>query len=127
MVDEKYAGKCLVCADYPPFYLDDSITASLLYNPWCLFCYRKKGKKDPTSFWPRGKLGRFSHTCECGWEAPTVSEDNEVIDTSPKFGQVLVDHFLNDHKTYISDALITASHVLGREVIPKYLVPKPSG
>jgi len=120
MPDEKYLGYCSRCADHPPFFKDDSISNGLCYNPWCLFCNKIIGEKNPTSFWPKGQLGRFSFECECG-DYKTPSDK----DTASKFGQSLVDHFFNEHKMYISAALIMVSHILGEKVIPKYLVPNP--
>ncbi len=124
MPDEKYVGYCSRCADYPPFFQDIEISINLLYNPWCLFC-DKKIKGDPTSFWPKGKIDRFFYKCECGWETPIMNEQKKIIDTSPEFGQVLVDHFFYDHKMYISDALIMTGHISSKEVISKYLIPNP--
>jgi len=117
MLDEKHLGYCSACADSPPFYRDEKISTNLLYNPWCLFCYRNVNE-DPSSFWPAGKLGRFSFECECG------QNNFGNGDTSPKFGQALVDHFFAYHRMYISDALIKAGTIL-KEKTAKYLASNP--
>ena len=117
MQDEKYAGFCSACADFPPFSRDEKVSINLLYNQWCLFCY-KKVKEDPSSFWPEGKSGRFSFECECG------HKDFGDGDTPPKFGQALVGHFVDYHKMYMSDALIMAGTIL-KEKTTKYLASNP--
>lgn len=110
---EKYVGYCSRCVEFPHFNEKDH-----LFKPWCTLCY-ERDNEEPTAFWSKGKLGRFSFKCQCGYE---TSKD---IMTSPEFDQALIDHFFDDHKMHIQDAQKATIEILNKEVVSKYLIPKP--
>lgn len=148
MLAEKYPGYCLKCSEHPPHFYDESpepVSKSLIYNPWCTLCHERNGK-SPTAFWEKGEPGKFSYKCEfditeevtdpitqqkisrqkkCDWVMPAVDEKKTIIDTSRVFDKILVAHLMSIHNMGFAEANEKTLEPLRKEVIYKYLVPKP--